>query len=85
MSTRLACRDCGLACVLMVLKAAGIHTEDLASLRAACSTTRCGLAFTAVPHNKAWAISVASILILLCKGSLACDGHSASNPKNIFC
>ena len=36
-----ACRDCGLACVLMILKAAGIHSEDLASLRAACSTTRC--------------------------------------------
>ena len=35
-----ACRDCGLACVLMVLKAAGIHSEDLASLRAACCTTR---------------------------------------------
>ena len=33
-------RDCGLACVLMVLKAAGVHTEDLASLRAACCTTR---------------------------------------------
>lgn len=31
--------DCGLACVLMVLKAAGVHTEDLASLRAACCTT----------------------------------------------
>ena len=36
----LACRDCGLACVLMALKSAGIHSEDLASLRAACCTTR---------------------------------------------
>lgn len=41
-----ACRDCGLACVLMVLKAAGIHSEDLASLRAACCTTR----YICCPH-----------------------------------
>ncbi len=34
-------RDCGLACVLMVLRAAGIHSEDFSSLRSLCSITRC--------------------------------------------
>ncbi|KAK9916795.1 hypothetical protein WJX75_007133 [Coccomyxa subellipsoidea] len=31
--------DCGLACVLMVLRAAGIHSEDFSSLRTLCSVT----------------------------------------------
>ncbi|EIE26457.1 hypothetical protein COCSUDRAFT_46095 [Coccomyxa subellipsoidea C-169] len=31
--------DCGLACVLMVLRAAGIHSEDFSSLRNLCSIT----------------------------------------------
>ena len=38
-------RDCGLACVLMVLRAAGIHSEDFSSLRTLCSVTR-----SALPH-----------------------------------
>ncbi len=35
-----ACRDCGLACVLMVLRAAGINSEDFQSLGSLCPTTR---------------------------------------------
>jgi Guanylylate cyclase len=32
--------DCGLACVLMVLRAAGVRGQDLGTLRALCRTTR---------------------------------------------
>ena len=33
--------DCGLACVLMVLRAMGARGVDFDSLRRLCSTTRC--------------------------------------------
>ena len=36
------CRDCGLACVLMVLRAVGWHTYDYTALRSLCDTTRYG-------------------------------------------
>ena len=34
--------DCGLACVLMVLRAMGVHGIDFYTLRQCCGTTRCG-------------------------------------------
>ena len=34
------CRDCGLACALMVLKSLGVSCLTMASLRSLCSTTR---------------------------------------------
>lgn len=34
------CRDCGLACALMVLKSLGVSYLNMASLRSLCSTTR---------------------------------------------
>jgi len=36
----LCCRDCGLACALMVLKSLGVSYLNMASLRSLCSTTR---------------------------------------------
>ena len=33
--------DCGLACVLMVLRAMGVHGIDFYTLRQCCGTTRC--------------------------------------------
>ncbi len=33
--------DCGLSCVLMILRAVGIWHQDLATLRTICATTRC--------------------------------------------
>ena len=33
-------RDCGLACALMVLRAAGVRLQDLQALRELCPTTR---------------------------------------------
>lgn len=44
------CRDCGLACVLMVLKALGLHQYDLPSLQLLC------------PTKSIWTIDLAHLL-----------------------
>ncbi len=35
-------RDCGLACALMVLRAASVRSQIVQALRDLCPTTRCG-------------------------------------------